>query len=81
MAAILMGQSVSRDGTPLVAIRMSEKAAERLAKACREAYNAVLDELQVEDRKPRAREDEMLEMLDWASRWLVFPDAREEVKS
>lgn len=50
------GDSATRDGTPLVAVKMSERAAERLAKACREAYYAVFDELETDGRKPRARE-------------------------
>jgi hypothetical protein len=64
----------------MVAIRMSEGAANALSEACRTAFYALLDELQVEG-KVSPEKDRAMEWLDWAQRWLVNPTAREEVST
>lgn len=67
---------IAADGTPYIAVRMSERAAQQLAKACGEARNVIFDEIEVEGRPPRTREVQIMEWLDWASRWLILPEGR-----
>lgn len=66
----------TRDGSPLIAVRMSDTAAACLAKACREARWAILDTIEVDGRKSTKREEDIVAMLDWASNWLIYPGAR-----
>lgn len=75
-APIERNRASVEDDTPIVRIRMTESAAERLAKACSWAEATIRDAMYEDARKPTLAEADRLDHLSWASRWLTFEGAR-----
>jgi hypothetical protein len=62
---------MTRDGTPMIAIVMSEDAARELAAACQLGKFRVEDWLEDPGAEIRERHERAREWLDWGQRWLV----------